>query len=107
MRGAFVGVVEGDRLDDLAAMMSKLNGRRVYRASRDRLGINIQVQHRCAVPGLATDVDFRQSVYYIEAANPKRVLTYGSNSEIFAREPVKTGIQCRTVQDRDRFAGTG
>ncbi len=108
MRGNFVGVVESHRLDDLAAMLGKLNNRRVYRAVATGWASIFRFNTDVQFP-LSDHADFRQSVYYIEAASPKRVLTYGSNAETFARnlarqgynaEPFRTeiGLQYRVIE---------
>ncbi len=90
VRGNFVGVVESHRLDDLAAMLSKANGKRVYRAVATGFAKIFRFNTDVQFP-LSDHADFSQSVYYIEASNPKRVLTYGSNSEVFAANLSKMG----------------
>ncbi len=107
LRGNFVGVVESHKLDDLAVMLSKVHRKRVYRAVATGFAnvfrFNTDVQF-----SLSDHADFRQGTYYIEAANPKRILTYGSNAEVFANnlsrkgynaEPFRTeiGLQYRLI----------
>ncbi len=83
LRDNFVGVVESHRLDDLAVMLAKVHGKRVYRAVATGFAkifrFNTDVQF-----SLSDHADFNQSIHYIESADPKRVLTYGSNSDVFA-----------------------
>lgn len=90
LQGGFVGIVESHKLDDLAAMLSKVHGKRVYRAVATGFAKIFRFNTDVQFP-LSDHADFNQSVYYIEAANPKRILTYGSNAEAFAANLAKRG----------------
>ncbi len=90
LQGNFVGIVESHRLDDLAAMLSKVHGKRVYRAVATGFAKIFRFNTDVQFP-LSDHADFSQSVYYIEAANPKKILTYGSNAEAFAANLAKRG----------------
>ena len=86
----FVGVVESHRLDDLAVMLARVHGKRVYRAVATGFAKIFRFNTDVQFP-LSDHADFNQSIYYIEAANPRRVLTYGSNSEAFAANLSRRG----------------
>jgi len=94
----FVGVVDSHKLDDLAVMFSRSTGKRVYRAVATGWATLFRFNTDVQFP-LSDHADFAQSMDYIEAANPKKVLTYGSNSEIFARNLAKEGYNAEPFRN--------
>ena len=101
--GNFVGIVETHKLDDMAGALVRNTGRRVFRAAATGFAKMFRFNTDVQFP-LSDHADFRQSVYYIEASNPKKILTYGSNSETFAMNLNRAGYNAepfRTEVARD------
>ncbi|MCL5114931.1 MAG: MBL fold metallo-hydrolase, partial [Candidatus Marsarchaeota archaeon] len=88
--GNFVGIVESHRLDEMAMALAKSTGKRVFRATATGFAKMFRFNTDVQFP-LSDHADFRQSIRYIEAANPQKIFTYGSNSEAFARNLNKAG----------------
>lgn len=94
----FVGVFEIHKLDDLAQMLSRVHGKRVFRAVATGFAKMFRFNTDVQFP-LSDHADFRQSVHYIEAANPKRILTYGSNAAVFARNLARQGYNAEPFRN--------
>jgi putative mRNA 3-end processing factor len=93
-----VGIIETHRLDEIASQISKNTGRRVFRASATGFAKFFRFNTDVQFP-LSDHADFRQSLNYIETANPKKILTYGSNSEVFAQNLSKAGYNAEPFRN--------
>lgn len=96
--GGAVGIVETHKLDETAALISKSTGRRVFRAAVTGFAKLFRLNTDVQFP-LSDHADFRQSLEYIEAAHPKKIFTYGSNSEIFALNLNKAGYNAEPFRN--------
>jgi putative mRNA 3-end processing factor len=96
--GGAVGIVETHRLDEVASRISKGTGKRVFRASATGFAKFFRFNTDVQFP-LSDHADFRQSLDYIEAAHPKKILTYGSNSEIFAQNLSRAGYNAEPFRN--------
>ena len=90
LRGNFIGVIDSKNFDNLASAMAYAHNKRVYTAIATGFAksfrFNVDAQF-----ALSDHADFKQSIEYIDAVSPKKIYTYGSNREAFAKNLKRHG----------------
>ncbi len=90
-RENYVQICEHNKFEEYKNAIYRRTGRRVYSAIAtgfaQAMRFNTDVQF-----ALSDHADFKQAVEYINACNPKKVYTYGSNSYVFAHNLSKSGL---------------
>ncbi|MDE1870366.1 MAG: hypothetical protein KGH71_05300 [Candidatus Micrarchaeota archaeon] len=96
VRNNFVGIVESSRLQELGRKLSSIYNKRVFTAVATgwakafRFGTDVQF-------ALSDHADFRQSVEYLQATNPKMVYAVGKEAKMMASNLSKAGYNANPL----------
>jgi len=100
LRDNFAAVVDSKNFDNLVAAVGYAHKKRVYTATATGFSksfrFNVDAQF-C----LSDHADFKQSIEYIDAVSPKKVYTYGSNKEVFARNLSQLGYKAEPYRGKE------
>ncbi len=80
--------MERNKLNQLKTSLTKIYNKKIYTAIATGL-INMFNFNVNAKFELSNHADFEQSLLYIDQINPKKILTYGKNKNIFANNLLK------------------
>ncbi|MGC8538032.1 MAG: hypothetical protein ACP5MZ_03575 [Candidatus Micrarchaeia archaeon] len=101
-----VGIVENNSLEKVAAMLNRLDGRKVYTAVATGFAAIFKFKTDVQFP-LSDHADFRQCLMYVEQSNAKRVLTRGSGAKALAaalrREGYAAEVYSSPIESVQRF----
>ncbi len=96
----FVGIVELGRLNSLKIELTKAYKKRAYTAVASGL-TKIMKFNSDATFELSNHADFEQSIEYIERVAPKKIFTYGTNKDRFARNLAKLGYNASPFESNE------
>ncbi len=100
----FVAIAEQSKLGALREKLASESSRRVFTAIATglaksfRFGTDVQF-------ALSDHADFSQAVEYINACDPKLVLTFGRRSDVFAKNLSVRGYNARPLRDTSELHG--
>lgn len=103
-RENFVAITEMSKLNQLQEKLAAEYSRRVFTAVATglaksfRFGTDVQF-------ALSDHADFAQSVDYINACNPKLILTFGKRADVFAKNLSLKGYNARPLRDTSELHG--
>jgi putative mRNA 3-end processing factor len=98
----FVAIAEQSKLDPLREKLASECPRRVFTAVATglaksfRFGTDVQF-------ALSDHADFPQAIEYINACNPKLILTFGQRSDVFAKNLALKGYNARPLRDTSQL----
>ncbi len=99
LKDNFVAVVDSRNFDNLASAVGYAHRKRVYTAIATGFAksfrFNVDAQF-----GLSDHADFKQSTDYIDAVSPKKIYTYGSNKEVFAKNLSREGYNAEPYNSK-------